>query len=46
MLVGVTPCVGVWIEINIYVLQMYWIPVTPCVGVWIEIKALSNIIIT
>ena len=33
----VTPCVGVWIEIDwIYEIKLDGI-VTPCVGVWIEI---------
>ena len=34
---GVTPCVGVWIEIKIEWCDHTWNPVTPCVGVWIEI---------
>ena len=33
----VTPCVGVWIEINIIPLDYRFLSVTPCVGVWIEI---------
>ena len=33
----VTPCVGVWIEIESMRLAQQAISVTPCVGVWIEI---------
>ncbi len=33
----VTPCVGVWIEINKEILEKVGCSVTPCVGVWIEI---------
>ncbi len=35
---GVTPCVGVWIEIILMVHLRKVIIVTPCVGVWIEIE--------
>ena len=39
---GVTPCVGVWIEImNLSYLSKEQ-SVTPCVGVWIEITAVST----
>ena len=34
---GVTPCVGVWIEIDTGRRRVYDLGVTPCVGVWIEI---------
>ena len=34
---GVTPCVGVWIEIAGALLSQGRSKVTPCVGVWIEI---------
>ena len=34
--VGVTPCVGVWIETSIKSSWERAILVTPCVGVWIE----------
>ena len=34
----VTPLVGVWIEINIFVITPVVVIVTPLVGVWIEIK--------
>ena len=34
---AVTPCVGVWIEINSIALGLCPYIVTPCVGVWIEI---------
>ena len=33
----VTPCVGVWIEINMLSGSCMTASVTPCVGVWIEI---------
>ena len=33
----VTPCVGVWIEMNPTVGVTFARGVTPCVGVWIEI---------
>ena len=33
----VTPCVGVWIEIDRYLFRPDPVYVTPCVGVWIEI---------
>ena len=36
---GVTPCVGVWIEIHKIRREYYYFCVTPCVGVWIEIVA-------
>ena len=35
---GVTPCVGVWIEIVYSISDVKCIAVTPCVGVWIEIS--------
>ena len=35
----VTPCVGVWIEMNPTVGVTFARGVTPCVGVWIEINA-------
>ncbi len=35
---GVTPCVGVWIEISIDIVNTGLDAVTPCVGVWIEIS--------
>ena len=35
---GVTPLVGVWIEISVYLLKYINVKVTPLVGVWIEIK--------
>ena len=34
---GVTPCVGVWIEIINSLVRSEAKSVTPCVGVWIEI---------
>ena len=34
---AVTPCVGVWIEIEIFNPGFLSLGVTPCVGVWIEI---------
>ena len=34
----VTPCVGVWIEINQSIERRFFVCVTPCVGVWIEIN--------
>ena len=34
--VGVTPCVGVWIETNNRMHLHQYYDVTPCVGVWIE----------
>ena len=34
----VTPCVGVWIEIVLYLKKLMDFYVTPCVGVWIEIN--------
>ncbi len=34
----VTPCVGVWIEIQILLVSAPAPAVTPCVGVWIEIQ--------
>ena len=36
---GVTPCVGVWIEMSEFAPKLNAFPVTPCVGVWIEITA-------
>ncbi len=36
---SVTPCVGVWIEIEKNVRKHCGRNVTPCVGVWIEIDA-------
>ena len=33
---GVTPCVGVWIETSTIQIGITLIGVTPCVGVWIE----------
>ena len=33
----VTPCVGVWIEIDVQTTIQGINNVTPCVGVWIEI---------
>ena len=39
---GVTPCVGVWIEINVESKAPILISVTPCVGVWIEICCLAD----
>ena len=46
----VTPCVGVWIEIEIIINSVNNFPtrgereknVTPCVGVWIEIIAFNG----
>ena len=35
----VTPCVGVWIEIQVMCHLLIDFAVTPCVGVWIEIKS-------
>ena len=32
----VTPCVGVWIETSIFIMEEKKLDVTPCVGVWIE----------
>ena len=41
---GVTPCVGVWIEIRKKSWRRKPEPtVTPCVGVWIEINAILPI---
>ncbi len=38
VLVFVTPCVGVWIEIVVSFISISTsMKVTPCVGVWIEI---------
>ena len=37
----VTPCVGVWIEIDKAVEIVKGGGVTPCVGVWIEIRMLD-----
>ncbi len=37
----VTPCVGVWIEIDYAAQNVYLNDVTPCVGVWIEIPPLK-----
>ncbi len=38
IILHVTPCVGVWIEIRKKRPGLLWQkPVTPCVGVWIEI---------
>ena len=34
---GVTPCMGVWIEIGTAVNHVLAASVTPCMGVWIEI---------
>ena len=42
-MVYVTPCVGVWIEINLPSPQRKRRIVTPCVGVWIEIKPHTRI---
>ena len=39
---AVTPCVGVWIEIDITTAPCSIIPVTPCVGVWIEIITIGG----
>ncbi len=36
----VTPCVGVWIEIDLLWGRSRMDLVTPCVGVWIEIRLL------
>ena len=36
--IGVTPCVGVWIEIPCHIVYVVEPEVTPCVGVWIEIR--------
>ena len=36
--VSVTPCVGVWIEIENTIELDNGYVVTPCVGVWIEIS--------
>ncbi len=38
----VTPCVGVWIEIQGMPYSGVAVPVTPCVGVWIEIFGKYN----
>ena len=38
----VTPCAGVWIEINVVMLCHCQTIVTPCAGVWIEISPLTN----
>ncbi len=38
VIVAVTPCVGVWIEILFLVARQNAHNVTPCVGVWIEIE--------
>ena len=40
----VTPCVGVWIEIALFVGAAYCCLVTPCVGVWIEINNFTTLI--
>ncbi len=37
----VTPCVGVWIEIDVQTTIQGINNVTPCVGVWIEISQLA-----
>ena len=45
-ILGVTPCVGVWIEIFHFFTTIRKAEVTPCVGVWIEIMfppAVQNI---
>ena len=34
--IGVTPCVGVWIETKAQQILNKYLDVTPCVGVWIE----------
>ena len=39
--VKVTPCVGVWIETYMPVINMPRAGVTPCVGVWIETPCLA-----
>ena len=39
---SVTPCVGVWIEIEKNVRKHCGRNVTPCVGVWIEILKMLN----
>ena len=39
---GVTPCVGVWIEIYLVGAVSIYKGVTPCVGVWIEILNLNE----
>ena len=38
---GVTPCMGVWIETVAALRQAYAAQVTPCMGVWIETAAVS-----
>ena len=40
---GVTPLVGVWIEISVYLLKYINVKVTPLVGVWIEIVRAGTI---
>ena len=37
LIINVTPCVGVWIEIIMGAVKNGTLSVTPCVGVWIEI---------
>ncbi len=39
---GVTPCVGVWIEIDLIESLSSARKVTPCVGVWIEITSYTD----
>ncbi len=34
----VTPCTGVWIEIEFDLISHFKFHVTPCTGVWIEIR--------
>ena len=37
LFIKVTPCVGVWIETRLYIIERDTkVCVTPCVGVWIE----------
>ncbi len=42
MSLQVTPCVGVWIEIETISYKQLVVFVTPCVGVWIEIALGEN----
>ena len=37
LILYVTPCMGVWIEILRYIAHGKSVKVTPCMGVWIEI---------
>ena len=41
--IAVTPFVGVWIEVSLYVLFLIVIVVTPFVGVWIEVVNVSGL---